>query len=329
MRKDEGRDLLLLPALLIGAGGWGFAADEALRRVGQVELPPQLYMLAVGFLPACLLTAACFRQKHTYDAKIYERRPVRLAAAWLCFLAPLLVIFAALLGLPSSAFWFILREYSDRVPDSAPRVFNAGFVLACGLFSALVSVSALSRGLFLWFTHRQVSGLATSTARAAAPGLVELKGVARTLDGVDGLVFGRYPDHAVPARPFLLEDATGRIRVVPPDVDPWDDPRFALKSHPRYGMPALESGDSVLVVGELREEGGERVVKPWAPSSPFYFTRLLSRRDIFLVSNAQESVGLRKLFKSRLGWLALGAALTAGSLGVVAVSSLALLRALG
>lgn len=327
MKEGDTKDLILLPAVMVGAGGLGLAAAEATLRIwgGLPSWYPTALAGAVGAVPAWMITGICFKQKHTYNAQIYKGNPGCLVPAWLFFFSMIGVMTGAALGGPSV---FVMGGLAAVGTGKASWVLGAA-LLAGGLVALAVSVSALSRGLLLWATQRQVEILPTSPARGAAAGLVELRGKARGLGGEEGMLFGQTPGDNRPARPFALEDPTGRVRVEPPPVSVWEDPRFAIKRHAHYGLPVLESGDEVLVLGELRDDPsrpGERTVVPWTPAWASFGTRLLSRPSIFLLASEDEGRAKRKLFRARLGWLALGGLLTAGSLLTVVVAAAGLLR---
>lgn len=323
MKKDgPPRDVLIVPAIMIGAGGLAFVALEALLRTVWKELPwwdVRAISVGVGLIPAWMITRACFGQKHTYDAGIYKKNPGCLIPAWLFFWSVITIFTSIVLGAPAAAFAYGLI----KAVRNEHWVFAPG-MLAAGLFALPISVSALSRGLLIWSTRRHVQELATSTARAAAAGLVEIRGVARALDGKDGLIFGQTPDASRPAVPFYVEDASGRIRVEPPPSEAWDEPSFSLALHAMYGLPCLHAGDPILVIGAVRETpAGERVVAPWTPSSAFFGTRILSRPEVFLVCGGGEEAAKRRLGQARLGWLALGTALTFGSLVMILTAAAA------
>jgi hypothetical protein len=329
MKEEEKspKDVLVLPAVIIGAGGLAFVALEVLLRTVWTEVPwwdVRAISAAVGLIPGWMLTKACFGQKHTYNPEIYRKNPGCLIPAWLFFWSMMTLLMGIVLGAPAAAFTYglILAVHQKH------WIFAPG-MLAAGLFALPISVSALSRGLLLWASGRHIEEMATSTARAATAGLVELRGVARPVEGSGGFLFGQTPEDSAPAVPFLLEDATGRIRVEPPAVDPNDDPRFALKLHPLYGLRSLEAGDPILVIGAVKEDParpGERIVTPWTSRGLPFGTGLLSRPEIFLLIGGDETWAKKRLARTRLGWLALGAALTAGSLVMAGVAALALVR---
>lgn len=325
--EEKSKDILLLPAVMIGAGGLAFVALEVLLRTVWTALPwwdVRAISAAVGLIPAWMITKACFGQKHTYNPEIYKKNPGCLIPAWLFFWSMMTLLTGIVLGAPAAAF-----AYGLIFAVHQKHWIYAPTMLAAGLFALPISVSAISRGFLLWATRRHVAEMATSTARAAAAGLVELRGVARPIEGQGGFLFGQTPYQNTRALPFLLEDPTGRVRVEPPAVEPGDDPRFALKLHPTYGLRCLEAGDPILVIGAVKEDParpGGRIVAPWTPPGAWFGTRLLSRPGIFLLIGGDETGAKRRLARTRLGWLTLGAALTAGSIVMAGVAALALLR---
>jgi hypothetical protein len=330
MKDERGRqDAWILLPIVVGGAGLGLAVAEILLRTIWTELPrgyPYGFGAALAFVPAWMLTGLCFKQKHTYDAEIYRKRPWAIVFGWTFFLSIMLLLVGFLFGTPA---WAILKGTmsagrSVAVGSGRERLWAAAF-LFLSLPSVLIGVSAISRGLLLWSIQRHVEQLATSTARSAAPGLVELRGVARPPGAESGFICGQIPpDRDHPAAPFELEDETGRIRVEPPPVSLEDDPRFSAKRHPHYGLPVLEGGDEVVVVGAVSEDPerpGQRRVTPWKASGLPFGTGLLSRPEIFFLACGDEEFAMRRLLRARLGWLTLGSLLTAGSLILCAASA--------
>lgn len=122
--------------------------------------------------------------------------------------------------------------------------------------------AGLADGTWRLSQLRQLRSLPSSKVRSAALGLVELKGRVRLLPP---------PAEAVPfleVSPFILEDATGRVRVDPSGA------KISLGWWLRFGRRQREAvlaggpggqlgeGSPVYVLGTLAADGGERVVRP-------------------------------------------------------------------
>jgi hypothetical protein len=187
----------------------------------------------------------------------------------------------------------------------------------------------LARGIWLRSAGEQIRNLATSKARSAALGLVELKGVARPIREEDGsrpilswAVEGGGWTNRV--GPFYVEDETGRVRVEPPaDVHVLHDHRIMLTRGDGAGGYAMRPGDPVYVLGRLEVDreaspgtAGEdrRVVRAWPPPGARMFRVLRHVRlfgagglpDLFLVTDSGERFadGMMRVLWRR--WVILG-----------------------
>ncbi len=105
---------------------------------------------------------------------------------------------------------------------------------------------------FLWLLPqiKQLRNLPTAKARSAAMGLVEVSGIARSVNETGNTVIYSGFDKA---QPFDLEDESGTIRVEPPKkkrISGFISKIFGL-SVPVYDCATINDGDHVYVVGNI------------------------------------------------------------------------------
>jgi hypothetical protein len=171
-----------------------------------------------------------------------------------------------------------------------------------------------------------------------ATGLVELQERAIHIGETDPEepILGRDPRrdaiNSYHSSPFYLEDNTGRLRVVPPEMTDSMSPYFYLRLHEVYAQPVLMHGDRVYVIGRLETDAGtgDASVRLWRSPYGFFYRRLLgliggfgryfeifSVPAVFVVASGNETEAKARFLRSQYRWM--GASLILAS---AALSSL-------
>lgn len=246
--------------------------------------------------------------------------------------------FVAGLLAPAHAGYLLVRSlWLPDAPLNVPFSF-LGLPVSLG-YSVLAALCGGALGLWaigwqgIWKRHQglQALNLPTSTVRGAALGQVELKGVARRLDGAPGgpvLSFttgttaNGFRQHV---EPFYLEDATGRILVDPRGVTVRGGVTSNLEARLFEALltrGALNPGDPVYVIGRVQRRddappgavGPEALVlKPLEEPAAGFLPRMLRRglglfrRDFqhvfFLTDTSEEEARRLGLRGARRAWM--------------------------
>lgn len=231
---------------------------------------------------------------------------------------------------------FLLLYGDDS--GGAPGPHWPFWILALGLLGAFVASQSLRQALWFRRTYQSAVNLPTAKLRSAAMGPVEVAGRVEPVDATVPLVWNNDPEKmCYQLRPFRLIDATGSVRVDPPEnADPLNEDDL-LWLHFRDQKPSLVAGDEVRVIGQYQNSGGEPVLTPWhAPGGrlPFAWS-IFGQPTVFVVAACgEEAMGEQLRTKSR-AWILLGSVWLYGAGVIMALGAAGLLdrdwllRALG
>jgi hypothetical protein len=282
-------------------------------------------LLGVDLAAALWLNVKFHRQTGTYPPLVFRGGWLRRAftgLVWLltkslfqglmCFVALFLVvpILICLCGIG------IL--IGEREPTFLQRTVSDAALLL-GLSTTVIGLTAFSRSFWLWAALRHVELLPTAPGASPPLGLVEVRGTARAREE-------NRPALALNVvGPFFVESEGRRIRVEPPEG-------FDLRAGQAYlpddgeGGLILKSGEPVLAVGRLEQDGQGPVLRPCpAPRGSLIFTgrkRFFSIPNLFLIAHGDEAAAKRRLARTHLLWLGIASFLTIGG-SLVALVGLA------
>ena len=338
-RGDKGwvgnpRLLTNIPLFMTGwaAGAGTGAALTALHTL--LPLPAQARGPAVVLgIAAAQLLVICWLQRLTDWVALLDPdwrpdwSPARLFLSAVCTGAVVAGILGFLMGAPALCVFFTAMRALEH-----GGVLPAAFLTLAALPPLVAGLGLLRRAAWMFAVRRHVANLATSTARAASAGLVELRGKPVASGGEAAL-----------GATFELDDGTGRVRVeVPKGLAPGSDERLWLERG-SGGRLSLESrvpaGSEVLVIGEFVPPSA---VRPWKPPFGQFLSAIVDRfvdetlqrdadnnwnrlgfgspSEVFFVTDLEEREAKAKLFSAWKRVLVLGFLLTAAAVGLLRIA---------
>jgi hypothetical protein len=359
-RADRRTDsaLILLLTAPAGMGGTVFALSLAAGRLSVFDAgifnDERHFAIFVVFFLVALLNLAMvvyfYRQKHTYAGFVMPGNPLLapVAILWFFVIGPVFfysVMFfvpALFVGVPGMGVFRLLEMIRIGALDAVPfmRWFFTVLLLLTAVPAVIAGISAVSRAGWIIHVRGGLRNLPTARTRSAAVGLLELQGRALNIGRKepDEPILGRDPRRdkigSYHSSPFYLEDDTGRLLVVPPEMNDSMSPYFFLRLHEVHAQPVLMHGDRVYVIGQLERDAGtgEAVVRPWQPPYGFFYRRLLgvigrfgryfevfSVPLVFVVASGNETEAKARFLRSQYRWMGVSLLLGFGGSVVLTV----------